>query len=124
VTFTGFYTLAPCRLVDTRRPTGSALALPGGTSRRFPAAGSCGIPVGATALAVNVTVVSPTVAGHLSLFPGDQAPPPSSTVSYAAAQTRATSAVVGLDAAGGLAAYVGQTSGSVHLVVDVTGYFQ
>ena len=44
--FGSYYTLIPCRLVDTRN-AGQAPALQPGEERRFVLAGSCGIPTGA-----------------------------------------------------------------------------
>jgi len=41
-----------------------------------------------------------------------------------AGQTRANNAVVTLNAAGELAAFVGQATGTVHAVIDVNGYFE
>jgi uncharacterized repeat protein (TIGR01451 family) len=65
-----FYTLAPCRVVDTRglgAPVGGP-ALQGQQTRVFAVAGHCGIPSSAKALSLNVTVTQPTVAGeHPSL---------------------------------------------------------
>src|SRR6185295_7825015 len=49
---TDFYTLTPCRLVDTRNPTSShgGPPLSSGILRSFPMHGLCGIPSGAQAL--------------------------------------------------------------------------
>ena len=123
-----FYTLPPCRLVDTRGPTSltGGPALAPGNPRIFYLAGLCGIPADARALAVNVTVTQPHAAGHLTLFPGNTAPvPATSTLNYAPGQTRANQAIVPLspDGAGALNVLVG-SAGSVHLVLDVSGYFR
>ncbi|MFL6291106.1 MAG: metallophosphoesterase family protein, partial [Thermoanaerobaculia bacterium] len=56
-----FYTLPPCRLVDTR----SSSPLAAGVRASFPSAGSCGIPADARALALNVTAVNPSATGNL-----------------------------------------------------------
>ncbi len=124
----GFYTLPPCRLIDTRRSpsfTGGPALAPG-TPRSFTVAGLCGIPGDARALAVNVTVTQPHAAGHLTLFPANTAPvPPTSTINYAPGQTRANQAIVPLspDGTGTLAVQVG-SAGVVHLILDVAGYFR
>jgi hypothetical protein len=47
-----------------------------------------------------------------------------STVNYVAGQTRANNAITPLGAAGALAVYVGQSSGNVHVIIDVNGYFE
>jgi hypothetical protein len=121
-----FYAVAPCRVVDTRRTTGAygGPALAAGETRPFTLAGRCGIPASARAVAVNATVAGPTVAGHLRLYPADGAVPPASTLNYGAGQTRANNAVIGLSAAGALAVWCGQTAGTTHFVLDVTGYFE
>jgi hypothetical protein len=111
-----FYTLLPCRLVDTR--TGSPLAA--GIRASFPAAGSCGIPANARALAVNVTAVDPSEAGYLRVFPSGAPLPTASNVSFAARQRRASSAIVALGVAGEIEAW---STSATQLVVDVTGYF-
>src|SRR5262249_29877906 len=52
-----FYTVTPCRLLDTR----DSSALLSGTPLTFPVAGitafACGIPAGASAISANITVV-------------------------------------------------------------------
>jgi hypothetical protein len=121
-----FHVLSPCRVVDTRATAGplGGPALAAASDRAFPVRSTCGIPATAQALAVNVTVVEPSAAGNLRLHPGGTAVPPTSTINYTAGQVRANSAVVPLSAAGELAAFAGQASGSVHLIVDVSGYFE
>jgi hypothetical protein len=47
-----------------------------------------------------------------------------STINYVAGQTRANNAVTRLGASGTLEVYVGQSGGSVHVIVDVNGYFE
>ena len=112
-----FHTVLPCRLVDTR----SSSPLTAGLRASFPAAGSCGIPADAKAVAVNVTVVSPSAAGNLVAFPSGAPLPLASTVSFPASRTRANGAVVALGVAGEVDAW---SSSATHLVVDVTGYFR
>jgi uncharacterized repeat protein (TIGR01451 family) len=121
-----FFTLEPCRLVDTRDPEGTygGPALVAGASRTFPLFGRCGIPATARAVSVNVTVAAPTTQGHLRLYPGGAALPTVSTVNYVAGTTRANNAVAALNGLGELAVYCGQGSGTAHFVLDVNGYFE
>lgn len=123
---TDFFTIAPCRLLDTRNATGDygGPALVAGQDRTFVAAGTCGIPATATAVSVNVTVTAPTIAGNLRLYPAGQPLPLVSTVNYAAGQTRANNAVVPLDASGAFTIRCAQASGTAHAIVDVNGYFE
>ena len=126
VTGVFYYTLAPCRVADTRggAPIGGP-ALPGRQTRVFSVGGVCGIPSGAKAVSLNVAVTRPTAAGTVRLFAAGQAVPTISSINYAAGRTRANNAVVQLDESGAIAAFVGQPPGTtVHLILDVTGYFE
>jgi hypothetical protein len=120
----GFYTLTPCRLLDTRSAPGSLggpALVPGGT-RQFAVAGSCGVPVSAVALSVNVTIVQPTNAGDLRVFPAGTVAPYTSTINFAPGQVVANNAIV-LLGAGGFAVLL-DSAGTTHLICDVNGYFQ
>src|SRR6185295_12289607 len=66
----GFYTLPPCRLLDTRAASGpqGGPALPPAAPRVVVATGHCGIPADAKALSVNLTAVEAAQAGYLRLF--------------------------------------------------------
>jgi hypothetical protein len=125
---TGFFTVAACRLVDTRNPAGpyGGPALAGGSQRSFDLAGQCGIPGTVKAVALNVTVTAPAGPGDLRLFPGGIAAPNTSTVSFSAGQTRANNAVIGVtqDGHGTLTALASPSSGMVNVIIDVNGYFQ
>ncbi|MES1241673.1 MAG: M4 family metallopeptidase [Acidobacteriota bacterium] len=120
---TDFYTLEPCRLVDTRTST----PLGSGVSRSFAAAGSCGIPSTAKAISANVTVINQTGSGNVRIYPGGLKLPATSTLNFQATGTRANSAILTLapDGSGTLQGYafVGG-SGTVHLLIDVSGYYQ
>jgi hypothetical protein len=120
------YTLTPCRVVDTRNAVGTygGPALAGGVDRVFPLFDQCGIPSTARAVSVNLTVTGPTAGGHLRLYPASSALPVVSSVNYSAGQTRANNVIVGLGGLGGLAVGCSQTSGSVHFILDVNGYFE
>jgi hypothetical protein len=117
-----FYTVLPCRLVDTRRPAPGS-PLQAREDRTFDVVGSCGIPAEAEAVSLNVTATAPTAQGHLRLHPGGSAVPTASTLNYSAGQTRANNAIVALGALGDLAVYSGQGTGTVHVILDVNGYF-
>ena len=122
----GLFTLAPCRLLDTRNPAGAlgGPALPAGGVRTFDVRDVCGIPPTARAIVANVTVTASTGPGHLRLWASDELVPLSSTVNFAAGQTRASNAVVRLGAEGSFSVLNGMASGSVHVIVDAAGYFQ
>jgi len=121
-----YFTVAPCRLVDTRLPAGprGGPALAAGATRIFDLAGVCGIPATARALALNVTVTGPTGGGNLRLHSPDELLPATSTVNFGAGQTRANNAQVRLGRTGTLSVFCSMATGTTHLVLDVVGYFE
>ena len=121
-----FFTLAPCRVIDTRGAPGplGGPALAAGATRDFVLVGTCGIPASAKAVSINVTVTDPTAAGDLRLFAGGAPLPLVSTINYRAMQTRANNAVVTLGASGDINVLSDQASGAVQFILDVDGYFQ
>jgi len=124
-TGTDFYTVTPCRILDSRDPElGGPSPFPAGSQSAVTIAGHCEFPTTAVAVSLNVTVTAPTAQGHLRLFPSGAALPLVSTINYVAGQTRANNAVTPLGAAVALAVYVNQGSGSVHVIIDVNGYFE
>jgi uncharacterized repeat protein (TIGR01451 family) len=121
-----FFTLVPCRVVDTRggAPIGGPV-LQGQQTRIFAVVGHCDIPPTAKALSINVTATQPGATGHVRLFPAGLVVPTVSTINYSAGQTRANNAIIPLNPSGDMAAFVGQPSGTtVHLIIDVNGYFE
>ena len=118
---TSFFTVTPCRVFDTRL----SAALASNVRRSFPVGGTCGIPASARAVAANVTAVLPAGQGHVTLFPGTAATaPPTSTVSFAAGQVRASNAILPLGTDGTIAALPVMPGGQVDLIFDVVGYFE
>lgn len=118
-----FYTLPPCRLLDTRPSS----ALVSQVRRLIPVAGLCGVPATARAVALNVTIISPSGGGFVSLWPADLPLPSTSTINFSAGQTRGNNAIVGLATDGGgdvaAQAFIAGPR-TVHLILDVSGYFQ
>lgn len=124
---TEYYTLTPCRIIDTRNPFGpnGGPALDDGTTRSF-ALDQCGVPTGAAAVSVNVTVVEPTAAGFLRIYPTGITPPTVSTINFTAGVTRANNAILDLNRTiqGNVDVQTVMPGGATHFVLDVTGYFQ
>jgi hypothetical protein len=117
-----FYTISPCRVYDSR----SSAAIGSGSVRTIGVGGSCDIPLGARAVAANVTVVSSTSAGYAALYPGNYPLPATSTINFVPSATRANNAVLSLatDGTGTLAIFVSTgDGGGAHMIVDVSGYF-
>ncbi len=117
-----FYTLTPCRIVDTRNPAGpyGAPSLSGGV-RTFVLRDQCGIPSTATAVSVNVAAVGPLLDGFLITYPGNIAAPVVSTLNYRIGRTMANNAILTLDASGQVSVV---TSATTDFLLDVNGYFQ
>ena len=121
-----YYTITPCRVVDTRQPAGPyggpALAA-GGARRLFQLAGQCGVPADAKAVAANITVVT-SAGGFLSVGPSGVANV-TSAVNFAAGEVRAGNAVIGLTGDPLGAAWVQNSSTSTtNLLIDLAGYFK
>ncbi len=121
-----YYTITPCRIADTRNPTGpfGGPALTPATDRLFTVAGQCGIPADAAAVAFNFTVTQSAASGELQVFPGGTPLPVPATLYYSAGQTRAKNGVLALGVGGSIGTHVTQSSGTVDLVIDTTGYFR
>lgn len=120
---TDFYTVTPCRLVDTRTTT----PLTSGVNRVFAAAGPCGIPADAKAIVANVTVINPTSGGNVRLYPGGLKLPATSTINFQTADTRANNAILSIapDGTGTIQGYASLSGGgTVQLLVDVSGYYK
>lgn len=73
---------------------------------------------------MNVTVTQPTAQGNLRLYPAGTPLPLVSSINYATGQTRANNTIATLNGLGELAVRCSQTSGTVHFVLDVNGYFE
>ncbi len=118
-----FYTLTPCRVLDTRS---GGTPLQSNTPALHQVAGLCGVPATATAVAFNVTVVGATAPVSVQVYPGDQAPPATNVVSAAPGySTRAAAAVIPLAPSTGTVAVLPsfQAPGQMNLLLDVSGYF-
>jgi hypothetical protein len=122
-----FHTVSPCRFLDTRDVEGfsGGPGLLNGRPRELGIPLTCGVPVTAQALVVNVTVTNATASGHVRIAANPWAAD-TSTLNFQAGQTRANSAIVTLDARSIAAMSVleGPLSGTVDLILDVSGYLE
>ncbi len=118
-----FFTVTPCRAVDTR--TGTALA--SGVTQTFTLGDLCGVPASAKAVSVNVTAVGSTAKGNITLWPANLPKPGTSVINFSLGDTRANSSILTLatNGAGSLAVQSFLVDGgSVDLILDVAGYFE
>jgi len=121
--------IVPCRLADTRPAPDNvgprATPLEAGETLVVQVTGTngnCIIPAGATGIAANVTAVGGTAASFLTMWPADAERPVSANLNWTASSSPTPNQVtVGLSATGAVAAY--NYAGSVHLVIDVVGYY-
>ena len=120
--------LTPARLLETR-PTAATTVdgqfwkqglRPAAATTALTVAGRGGVPSGAPAVALNLTVTGPTSAGHVTVYPCDQPRPTASNINYLAGQTKATTVLVRTAADGTVCFH---NASATHLVVDVSGYF-
>jgi hypothetical protein len=131
-----FYGLPACRLLDTRlapNPESGGPSLAHGVARAIKVQGLCGVPTGAAAATVTLTIVSPSEGGHLTAFPFGAPLPAASVINFPAfVSARANGTVVPLkvpaDAAGWdlhvLAAIGTSGLGVADLLIDVSGYYK
>lgn len=114
-----FYTVAPCRALDTRV---TANPLVGGQPLTVNLA-TCGLPSSARAAVVNLTAIAPSADGSLMAWPSDQPIPGTSNLSYRAGAVRAAFSIVPLARSGATLNVAAALGGSTDLVIDVAGYF-
>ena len=129
-----FFPLTPCRVIDTRNAVGpnGGPSLAANTIRNFPIinVNGCGVPNTAKAVAFNFTTVGPTEGGDLRIWPYNSPVPLASVINFSGLDfALANGAIIGVANISGVDISV-QTDmapgsiGTVHLVADVTGYFQ
>ena len=117
-----FFSLTPCRLLDTRSQGGAIVS---GNERVLDVVGvtACGVPANATAVAINVTAIGASSGGEVAVYSGAN-PSPLGTVTFRAGATRANNAVCTLTQDGHLTIRPSlNAGGSTHVVLDVVGYF-
>jgi serine protease len=121
-----FYSIAPCRLIDTRLPNGpyGGPHFAANSFRTYVFANRCGIGSSAKAVSLNVTVTNSSKPGNLTLGPGDKPKPNATTINYRGGQTRANNATIATGSGGDIVIFCNQASGTTDVIVDVNGYFQ
>ena len=91
-----------------------------GSVQIVPVAGHSGVPAGAAAVAINLTVASPRSTGYLTAYPCSQGRPAASNANFVRDQAVASAAIVPVGADGTICVF-GQES--THMIVDVSGSF-
>lgn len=113
--------IRPVRAEDTRAVHLLFGKLHSGSPHGVTVVGKGGVPKGAYAAVLNITVTGPASAGYLSVYPCGIQRPATSSLNFAAGQTIANMVVGELDAAGRICVF---STARTHVVVDVQGYFK
>lgn len=141
-----YHAVTPCRAYDSRSDSDGTVKLARGM-HHFRLKGTCSIPADAKALTINATIVEPTSAGWLVLWPSDQPESVVSTLNFLSGEPAlANGAIVPVDGdapGSGTCDPVIETSATpgancdlsarialtlpgavnAHLIFDITGYF-
>jgi hypothetical protein len=119
-----FFSVTPCRVVDTRNADGpfGGPELTTGETRSFtiPSGPCTGIPSTALAYSLNVTVVPPGPLGYLTIWPTGEGQPVVSTLNSLDGRIKANAAIVPAGTSGAVSVYVNNTT---NVVLDIDGYF-
>jgi len=131
-------TIDPVRILDTRTDVGLAGPFASQVSQKLRVTGPVPtttgtktvVPVGATGVLLNVTVVAPTASGFVSVRPGDATGAPStSSLNFDAGAVVPNAVQVGLPTSGANVGQIditydayGATGPTTEVLVDVVGY--
>jgi hypothetical protein len=125
--------LEPARLVDTRTRANGGSTVDGINLARgavgqgqtyevqMSGRGGVGVTGAVAAVALNVTVVSPTASNFLTVYPTGTSRPLASNINFVAGQTIPNMAIVKVGVGGKITIYNEQ--GSTDVVIDVVGWF-
>ena len=124
-----FVPVTPCRLFDLR--PGDENVGPRSTPLRADETyeqqvagtnGDCVLPTDVSGVALNVTIVRPTAASNLTIYPSDVSRPTASNLNWVAGQAATPNKVdVKVSASGAIDLY--NRFGDVFVLADVTGYY-
>jgi hypothetical protein len=120
-----FFTLSPCRVLDTRNTT----PLVSGVARSIAlAAAACGVPATAKAISANLSITTPSGSGLVVLYPGNYPKPGTQSLNFGSGQTRTNNIVIQLASDGtatlNAEATMTASGGTVQFILDVNGYFE
>jgi uncharacterized repeat protein (TIGR03803 family) len=121
-----FVAITPCRVVDTRNPSGpfGGPAIPGNSARSFPLSegdNPCSIPPNAAAYSLNVTVIPQGRLGYLTIWPTGEGQPTSSTLNSPDGRTKANAVIIPAGTpSGSVSVFVTNTT---NVILDINGYF-
>ena len=113
-----FTPVSPTRVLDTRNssPVGAD------SSVSFQVAGVNGMPAKVAAVVFNLTVTQPRAVGYITAYASGTSRPNASNLNFSARQTVPNLVTVPVGSNGKVALF-NRSSGSSHLIADVTGYY-
>jgi hypothetical protein len=116
--------VSPCRVVDTRNPTGSFggpfLAANGSRNFPIPSSMNCTIPSTAQAYSLNLTVVPHGSLGYVTMWPTGQTQPVVSTLNSLDGRVKANASIVPAGSGGAVSVY---STNDTDVILDINGYF-
>jgi hypothetical protein len=120
-----YVALNPRRILDTRSGNGRFGPLGAGVEYDHQSRLVNSVPTDATAALMNVTVVAPSGAGHLTVFP-DGAPgrPVTANVNFRAGEVVPNAVVSAIGGTGRITIFNNNSSPATPIVVDLAGYFR
>ena len=122
-----YFALNPCRIVDTRNPVSvnGGPIMAANSTRSFTIRGVCGVPTSAKAVSLNLALTGMSAGGYVTLWPSGSTQPVVSSINFTGTESAlANGAIVGLSTnAQDLSVFLG-SPGNLHVIIDVTGYFQ
>ena len=119
-----FHALTPARILDSRASSQvGPYNSPWGThtSRDVSVGGLGGVPSGATAVVLNVTVAGPTGSSFLTVWPTGAAQPTASNLNWVPGEVIPNAVTVKLGTGGKVSVF--NNSGNVDVIIDVAGYY-
>jgi Fibronectin type III domain len=116
----GFTGMTPTRVLNTLNGTGAPKAKLGAT--RTLTLTVPGLPLGTTAVAINVMVTNPTATGYLTVYPGGKPRPGASNLTFVANQTIPNLVLVPLGPGNTVTFY--NSAGTVNVLGDLVGYYK
>ncbi len=117
----GYTGVQPSRILDTREDLGLAGTFGNGQTRNLTVTGVGGVPVGAKAVVLNVTVTGGDHTSDLRLWPAGQPQPTVSNLNWTAGQTIPNLVMVKVGDAGQVS--IRNNEGNVQVIADVVGYY-
>jgi len=124
-----FTTFTPARILDTRAGQSTADgrfvatgAIGPGQTLKLPVLGRAGVPAsGVGAVSLNVTAVTPSSTGHVTVFPTGFGQPSTSNLNFVSGRVVPNAVIAKVGTDGTISLY--NSSGSTHLIVDINGWY-